>query len=98
MIGEWVPIDTLAPNDFVKVVAPFIDATVGVQIQLAEGTIGRVRCIDVEGDAEVRFPNLTALLPRERNRWILAKSFPHVRKLDNKAEVKKHLAFIGNQS
>ena len=82
LIGEWVPIETLDTNDFVKVAAPFVDSTVGIQVQLAKGMIGRVRRIDEEGDAEVHFPSISALIPRERIRWILAGSFRHLLKLD----------------
>ena len=81
--GEWVPIDVLQPQDIVKIKLPFVDSTVGVQIQLPQDMIGRVLCIDAEGDAEVRFPDLIALLPKERNRWILSGSFRNLVKHKN---------------
>ena len=82
LLGTWVPIDSLQRNDLVKVIAPFVDSTRGVQIQLAKNTIGRILHIDTEGDAEIRFPSLDALRPCERNRWILATMFSNLEKYD----------------
>ena len=82
LVGKWIPIETLAAKGLVKVVAPFTDSTVGVQIRLPRDSIGRVYCIDEDGDAEVRFPSLTALWPRERSRWIHAKDFQHLVKYE----------------
>ena len=81
LIGEWIPIGAPKINDMVKIAAPFVDATVGVQVQLAADTIGQIVNVDKEGDAEIHFPSLTALYPRERYRWILADHFKHMTKL-----------------
>ena len=80
LVGEWTPIDELHVNDIVKVRLPFTDATVGVQVQLAQGAIGKVLRIDSEGDAEVRFPHFVALYPQERKRWILKANFDNLEK------------------
>ena len=80
LIGEWIPIDVPEINDVVRVEVAFVDATVGVQLQLAKNTIGRIVHIDEEGDAEIHFPSLEALYPRERYRWVLASGFKNMRK------------------
>ena len=71
LVGEWTAIDELQVNDIIKVRSFFTDATVGVQVHLAQDALGKVLRIDSEGDAEIRFPNFVALYPQERTRWIL---------------------------
>ena len=78
LVGEWIAIDMLRTGDFIKVVAPFVDATVGIQVQLTANMLGKVIRIDAEGDAEVRFPGLTELYARERSRWVLSSSFDNI--------------------
>ena len=78
LVGVWTPIDKLKKGDVIKVSSPFVDATVGLQVQLAEDTLGSVIGIDTDGDAEVHFPSLTQLRERERYRWILRSSFCHL--------------------
>ena len=80
LIGEWIPIGVPEINDVVKVEVAFVDATVGVQLQLAKNTIGKIVRVDEEGDAEIHFPSLEALYPRERYRWVLASGFKNMRK------------------
>ena len=75
LTGEWIPISDLIVNDVVKVVTPFLDSTTGVRINLAVDMFGKVLKVDEEGDAEIRFPALEQLYPRERNRWVLATCF-----------------------
>ena len=84
LVGEWVPLNTPVVGDVIKVIAPFVDATVGVQIQLTPSTIGKVIGVDAEGDAEVRFAGLSSLCAKERNRWILAANFRNLEKFIDK--------------
>ena len=80
LVGEWLPIDCLNINDIVRVAEPFHGSTQGVRLWMQSGTIGRVTCVDDEGDVEVRFPSLAALYPRERNRWILQHDLKSIEK------------------
>ena len=74
-MSKWIPISDLIVNDVVKVVTPFLDSPTGVRINLAVDMFGKVLKVDEEGDAEIRFPALEQLYPRERNRWVLATCF-----------------------
>ena len=80
--GTWTPINNAIANDMVRVVTPFVDSTVGVQIQLPKDVVGKIIQVDAEGDALVRFPGLAPLIPGERSRWILASAFQNMERLE----------------
>ena len=86
--GEWVPVTTLENDGLVKVEKAFVDSTAGVRVYLPRGIVGRVLRVDEEGDAEVRFPALSAFFPRERSRWILEDIFANLVMYNGKLEDK----------